>query len=72
MTLSTSSDEDPFALTKIERPIITKTYFYVNGAGNSPSKCYERSLVKTTNSFMLFIVDVCSVMQWLVMLCFIR
>lgn len=43
MTLSSSSDEDPFAVTKVIRPITTKTYFYVNGAGNSPSKCYERS-----------------------------
>ena len=45
---TTSSDDDnntdPFALTKsnVNRPIVTKTYFYVQGAGDSPSKYYER------------------------------
>lgn len=49
MNMSSSDDDnDPFALSKtnldlrVERPIITKTYFYVQGAGNSPSKYYER------------------------------
>lgn len=47
--ITTSSDEevlpgmfntDPFAVTKTPR--VTKTYFYVQGAGDSPSKHYER------------------------------
>lgn len=76
MNMSSSDDDgtlspsvpDIFALTKssnsvrVERPLITKTYFYVQGAGNSPSKYYERKCPHE------FIVDVCLVMQWLEML----
>ena len=62
-----SSDDDPFALTKssndgskilsnannrVERPLITKTYFYVQGAGNSPSIYY---LYKNFLLFLYFL-----------------
>ena len=52
---TTSSDDDntdPFAVTKsnVNRPspfmadnvLVTKTYFYVQGAGYSPNNYYER------------------------------
>ena len=49
-TTSSDDNNDPFAVTEIERPspfranivLVTKTYFYVQGAGDSPSKHYER------------------------------
>ena len=49
-TTSSDDNNDPFAVTEIERlspfraniVLVTKTYFYVQGVGDSPSKYYER------------------------------
>ena len=42
------------------KPIKTKTYFYVNGAGNSPSKVYERKFphqfITSTNQKYIHVI----------------